>query len=718
MAAPARSPAGDDRSRDVDKRIIINSAELETRIALVEGTQLAELQIQGRGEASIVGNIYKARVLRVLPGMQAAFVDLGLEKAGFMHVSDFWSGPGELESVELAPPPEGDLEQELRSEPSLAAYVDEIDAGPEPAISPTEVEIFPTADDFAAAPPDGGVPPLADAAPAGLPRDPGAEDEPSAESEEAHEAAIDGEAAPAASRSGRGRRGSRGGRRRSRRGRGKSSASAARADDDANEAAPLPPGQPDAEDAAEETEPTSARTDDRDPDTIDETPAVVRPPIEDLLAKGQEILVQVSKEPIGSKGARITSHISLPGRYVVYMPTTDHVGVSRRIEDEKERARLRDIVSTGRGQASGGFIVRTACEGLSKREILADMRFLTKLWAGIVKKAASASPPALLHEDLDMVLRAIRDLFTTDVTQVVVDRESDRARVVDFVDSVLQPRLKSRVELCEGPEPIFDRFGIENQVNRALERRVWLKSGGYLVFDQTEALTTIDVNTGRFVGKKTHEETVLKTNLEAAQVALDQLRLRNIGGIIIIDFIDMEKAANRKKVSEALAEAVKRDKARTNILRISELGLVQMTRKRTRDNLGHLVTVACPSCNGEGRLRAIETLAAESLRAARRALAASPEAKALKLRLGAEVARALRGPLAGATREFEERTGVRLEVEADERLGRGHSEIHVPGQEPREKREGRGSGHRRGEGAPRGGAAARNAGSPTPTAES
>src|SRR5690606_15865450 len=197
----------------------------------------------------------------------------------------------------------------------------------------------------------------------------------------------------------------------------------------------------------------------------------------------------------------------------------------------------------------------------------------------------------------------------------------------EFVDSVLQPKLKSRVELYEGVEPIFDHFGIENQVTRALERRVWLKSGGYLVFDQTEALTTIDVNTGRFVGKKTHEETVLKTNLEAARVAIDQLRLRNIGGIIIIDFIDMEKAANRKKVSEALAEAVKRDKARTNILRISELGLVQMTRKRTRDNLRQLITTPCPTCNGDGRLKSVGTLAAEALRVIRRHVAAAPEAE-------------------------------------------------------------------------------------------
>jgi len=713
----------------VDKRILINSAELETRIALVEGTQLAEIQVQSRGEASIVGNIYKGRVLRVLPGMQAAFVDLGLEKAGFMHVSDFWSGPGELESVELAPAPEGDLEQELAVEPSLAAYVDEIDAGPEPAISPAEVEIFPVPERAAepaeaepghAAAEDGGDRRGDDASGDGDEGGPETLAPETAAGDESQGATSPGGETTPGSR--RGRRGTRGGRRRSRRGRGKA---AANPDADASEIPEVaPPTDAAAESEAAEVSGRERAGFDRDEgsegdDASDgeferEAPAVVRPAIEELLTKGQEILVQVSKEPIGSKGARITSHISLPGRYVVYMPTTDHIGVSRRIEDEKERARLRDIVAAGRGKASGGFIVRTACEGVSKREILADMRFLSKLWTGVVKKAATASAPAPLHEDLDMVLRAIRDLFTTDVTQVVVDRESDQARIVDFVDSVLQPRLKSRVEFYDAPEPIFDRFGVENQVNRALERRVWLKSGGYLVFDQTEALTTIDVNTGRFVGKKTHEETVLKVNLEAARVAIEQLRLRNIGGIIIIDFIDMEKAANRKKVSEALAEAVKRDKARTNILRISELGLVQMTRKRTRDNLRHLVTVACPTCHGEGRLRAVETLAAEALRAVRRALATSPEAKSLRLRLPAEVARALQGPLAAGIREFEERTAVRLEIESDDRLGRSHSEIRIAGED---RREARSPVRQRPDGPPRSAPAPRDDGPATPTSD-
>jgi ribonuclease G len=594
---PAGAIASLDRPADVQKRIIINAAELETRVALVEGNQLAELQIESRGERSIVGNIYKGKVLRVLPGMQAAFVDIGLEKAAFMHVSDFWSAPGEsAESGETEPSDEALLEEELELEPSLAAYADEADAVADDGTAPEEAALLPDRDAEATT----------------------TSEEPSPE--------------PGPAETGAGPR-------RTRRA---------------------------ARDIEEEEE--------EDDDLHDAPP---RPTIEEVLSKGQEILVQVSKEPIGSKGARITSHISLPGRYVVYMPTTDHIGVSRRIEEEKERKRLRDIVAGGRGKVSGGFIVRTACEGVSKREIVADMRFLSKLWSSIVKKSAAASAPALLHEDLDIVLRAVRDLFTSDVAQVVVDRATDHQRIIDFVDSVLQPRLKTRVEHYREVLPVFERFGIENQVHKALERRVWLKSGGYLVFDQTEALTTIDVNTGRFVGKKTQEETVLKTNLEAARVAIDQLRLRNIGGIIIIDFIDMEKATNRKKVSEALAEAVKRDKARTNILRISELGLVQMTRKRTRDNLRQLMTVSCPTCAGDGRLRSVETLAAEAMRSVRRAVAATPDAAKVAIHVPTEVGQALRGALHGGLDELGTSLAVDLAVHIDARLPRSQCDIEV-----------------------------------------
>jgi ribonuclease G len=585
---------------DVQKRIIINASAIETRVALCEANALAELHVESGEEHSIVGNIYKGKVLRVLPGMQAAFVEIGLDKAAFMHVSDFWRAPG-ADGAEGGAGEGGELELE----PSLAAYAEEAESEPVAAVnSPDPAE-----------PPAGSNGTVAALAPVAPGDEPSPETPATAEATGAEES-QEGDAE----------------------------------DEDA------PDGQA------------------RAPRTREGSPM---PSIEEVLTKGQEILVQVSKEPIGSKGARITSHISLPGRYVVYMPTTDHIGVSRRIEDDKERQRLRDIVATGRPKGAGGFIVRTACEGVSKREIVADMRFLARLWTSIVKKSNASSAPALLHADLDIVLRAVRDLFTSDVKQVVVDQPDDHRRVIEFVDSVLQPKLKSRVEMYDGIEPIFDHFGIENQVNRALERRVWLKSGGYLVFDQTEALTTIDVNTGRFVGKKTHEETVLKTNLEAARVAIDQLRLRNIGGIIIIDFIDMEKAANRKKVSEALAEAVKRDKARTNILRISELGLVQMTRKRTRDNLRQLVTTPCTTCGGDGRLKSVGALAAEVLRLVRRQVATAVDVERIVLSVPPEVASALQGPLRAGVDELITKLGIRITIRTDAKLPRDRSELQI-----------------------------------------
>ena len=570
----------------MQKRLVINSTAIETRVALIEGNSLAELQIERSGERSVVGNIYKGRVLRVLPGMQAAFVDIGLDKAAFMHVSDFWpktpddaGGETSEESDPLAPARDIDLEA------SLLAYVDEIEEPAEQTPPSTDVET---------------------------------------------------------------------------------------------------PAEGDAEIGVDEASRALGDAIDALPDPRPPKQAPLRK-IEDALLKGQEIVVQISKEPIGSKGARITSHISLPGRYVVYMPTTDHIGVSRRIEEDRERKRLREIVASGRPPHAGGFIVRTACEGVSKREITADMRFLVRLWDRIQKRGTGAPAPTILHEDLDITLRAIRDLFTSEVSQVVVDRSADHARIVEFVEGVLQPKLKSRVQLHEAPVPIFDHFGVETQVQRALERRVWLKSGGYLVFDQTEALTAIDVNTGRFVGKHTHEETVLKTNLEAARVAIDQLRLRNIGGIIIIDFIDMEDPENHKKVSEALAEAVKRDKARTNILRISELGLVQMTRKRTRDNLRQLLTTACPTCRGDGRIRSVESVGAEVLRGIRRRVSTVGEVVSMKVRVSATIAEALAGPLKKGIEELERELGTRIAIATDGSLGRDHHEIDVVGATPEDE---------------------------------
>ncbi|HWI40302.1 MAG TPA: Rne/Rng family ribonuclease, partial [Verrucomicrobiae bacterium] len=340
-------------------------------------------------------------------------------------------------------------------------------------------------------------------------------------------------------------------------------------------------------------------------------------PIEELLQEGQELLVQVSKEPIGTKGARITSHISLPGRHLVYMPTVDHVGVSRRIEDEVERERLKEIVERIRPPAVGGFIVRTVSEGKSEEDLVADMNYLTRLWSDIGRRKETASAPCLIHSDLDVTQKVVRDIVNDQVARIVVDSRPEHDKIVQFITTFM-PKMKYSIELYEEDEPIFDHYGLEVDISRALGRKVWLKSGGYIIIEQTEALTAIDVNTGRYVGKHNLEDTILKTNLEAVKEIAYQLRLRNIGGIIIIDFIDMEKEVNREKVFNALEEAVKSDKSKTNILKISELGLVEMTRKRVRESIGRMLCEPCPYCEGRGYVKSHHTVCHEIFRELRR----------------------------------------------------------------------------------------------------
>ena len=458
--------------------IFINCTPQESRIAIVEDSSLAEFLVERKQERGIAGNIYKGKVARVLPGMQAAFVEIGMDKAAFLHVSDF-----------------------------STAY----------------------------------------------------------------------------------------------------------------EAAAPPPGSED-EIIFEGPKPSSHR----------------RLPIERQLVRGQEILVQVAKDPIGMKGARITSHISLPGRYLVFMPTSTHVGISRRIDDDKERKRLKEIALSCLTK-EGGFILRTACEGRSKREIQRDLAFLTKLWRGIQKKGEGAPAPSLIHQDLDLIARTIRDFFSTDTHLVIMDHVKEYRRILDFVGNFM-PRLKPKITLYTQTEPIMDHYGVEEKITKALERKVWLHSGGYITIERTEALTAIDVNTGRFVGKRSQEETIFKTNQEATQEIVHQLRLRNIGGIIIIDFIDMEKEANRKKVYEALREAIKRDKARTNILKISELGLVEMTRQRTRESLENMLLGPCPYCEGRGRIKSHVTVAYEILRAIKKEKTHLEDGKRIVVRLHPEIA--------------------------------------------------------------------------------
>ncbi|MBI5440404.1 MAG: Rne/Rng family ribonuclease [Deltaproteobacteria bacterium] len=442
----------------MSKEIVINATPQETRVALLENKDLAELYIEYVKDRRVAGSVYKGRVVRILPGMQASFVDVGLEKAAFLYVSDVSSGT--RETAELL---------------GIENGLDEED--------------------------------------------------------------------------------------------------------------PYPRQKPLA-------------------------------PIEDLLQEGQEVVVQVAKEPLGRKGARITQHVSLPGRNVVYLPTVNHIGISRRIANEAERARLRELVA-GLRKGPGGYIVRTAAEGSGAEELYAEMDFLARLWDGIVKKSARVSAPNLLHCDLDVTFRSIRDLYTPEVRRIVVDSVEEYRKILDFVETYV-PQAKPVVELYSQPEPIFDFYGIELEISKALEQKVWLKSGGYIVIEMTEALTAIDVNTGSYVGKRNLEETILKTNLEAAREIAYQLRLRNIGGIIIVDFIDMEVEENRVKVFETFEAELRKDRAKTNLLQISSLGLIEMTRKRTRENLGRTLSEPCSYCEGKGYIRSRSTVAYEIFRDLRR----------------------------------------------------------------------------------------------------
>jgi ribonuclease G len=342
-------------------------------------------------------------------------------------------------------------------------------------------------------------------------------------------------------------------------------------------------------------------------------------PIREVVREGQEVLVQISKEPIGTKGARVTSHISLPGRYVVYLPTVDHVGISKRIGSDKERSRLREAIDAMK-PPQGGLIVRTLAEGLTKKQLKADVGYLVRLWGEVVKKRETGvRAPVPLYTELDLVLKAARDLFTDDIEKIVIDSPVEHTRLQRFVEMFLPERVND-IELYEGNEPIFDAYGIEDEIQRAQSRKVPLPSGGHLIIDQAEALTAIDVNTGRFVGKgsKDLEETILATNMEAVEEIAYQLRFRNIGGLIILDLIDMERASNREKVRKRMEELLSRDKAKTTLNRISDLGLIEMTRKRTRESLGRTVLEPCFYCDGTGQLQSKQTIAYEILRQIRR----------------------------------------------------------------------------------------------------
>ena len=439
----------------MNTELIVNVTDHETRVALIENRQLSEIFIERDDESNITGNIYKGVVQRVLPGMQASFVDISLDQAAFLYVDD----------VIAKNSPEHDKSASSENKSSVEADQDETE-------------------------------------------------------------------------------------------------------------------------------------------TIKQKKQT--PKIESLISEGEEIMVQVVKSPIGSKGPRITTHISLPGRYIVLMPTVNHVGISRRIENKEERSRLKELISTTRTQ-NYGYIARTASEGISDDKIKSEMELLETSWQGIQKKAKKTKAPSLLHKDLMVTLRTIRDHLIHSANKLTIDSYTGYKSVQSFVES-LAPDLKLKIDYYDKTEPIFDHFNIENEINRALQKKVWLKSGGYIIIEHTEALVAIDVNTGRYIGKHNFEETVLKINLEAVEEIAKQIRLRNIGGIIIIDFIDMEQTVNKENVYNSLKEILKKDRSKTTILPMSDMGLIQMTRKRVTKSLLKMMCEPCFYCEGDGMLLSRQTV--------------------------------------------------------------------------------------------------------------
>jgi ribonuclease G len=642
------------------KNILVISCDIaETRVALIENGIIAELHIERHGaqpRGGTVGDIYLGKVTRVLPGLQAAFIDIGLERAAFLHVEDLIrpddfeaylaggrkhalgtaegareassdeedDGTPEVGGEDLAseavaeagqPPPQavdsGDEDEgnANEAEPIRSDGPAEAEASPDAEASP-EAEASPDAD--ASAPTIEVNPPRPELTTSTGLENPDSEPPPPLPPTETATEDLDdlldnpnlpgftvsepGAPTPRAPaprlddrRDGRG--GDKWGGRRRGRDRGR---------------APGRSGEP-------------GPRDQRPPRTSGVPGRLSKStPIRDVVKEGQDIIVQITKEPIGTKGARCSSHVSLPGRYVVYLPTLEHVGVSKRIGSDKERARLRETIESMKPPA-GGLIVRTVAEGLTKKQLKQDVGYLVRLWGEVAKKHEGAKAPATLLSELDIVLKTARDLFTDDVDQIVVDDRAQYDRMCRFVEMFMPERLKDIVYYGDD-EPIFDAYGIEDEIARALSRKVPLPSGGYLILDEAEALTAIDVNTGRFVGKgsKDMEETILKTNLEAVHEIAYQLRFRNIGGLIILDLIDMEKPSNREKVRKTLDELLQRDKAKTTLNRISELGLIEMTRKRTRESLGRLLHEPCFYCDGTGHLQSKETVCFEIMREIRR----------------------------------------------------------------------------------------------------
>ena len=503
----------------MEKEILISDDEYETRCAVLEKGVLNEIYIERKEATQTLGNLYKGRVENVLPGMQVAFVDIGLERHAFLHISDLRYDIGN-----------GD-ENENGSRNGKAAK--------DSAVLDLKAE------------------------------------------------------RPKQSRGGRG------------------------------------------------------------------FPFL----ISDLISKRQELLVQVGKEPIGSKGARVTSNITLPGRYVVYMPNSSNIGVSRRIESATERDRLRNMAQAVKADVEGGFIIRTAAEGLNEAEFTAEIRYLIDQWKQTCKRAKRKPAPSLVSKDLSFTNRIVRDMFTKDVNRLLIDSQAGYQETMDYVSSVM-PNLRPRVSLYKENTALFDAYGVERALKDALSEKIWLKCGGYIIIQQTEAMVSIDVNTGKFVGKSDPDNTILSANLEAVEEVVRQIQLRDLGGIIVVDFIDMEEAAHRKRVFKMLQEALRKDRARTNILHFSDLGLVEMTRQRTRPSLSTLLMEQCPYCDGHGTVLSIETVVIQLFRAIKMAHRQTRDAE-LRVIANDHVISHLKAQMADKLRELKRSLKLELTLEPD-----------------------------------------------------
>jgi ribonuclease G len=541
----------------MNKEMIISSSDLETRVAILEDDQVVEVFIERERQRGVVGNIYKGRVSKVLPGMQSSFVDIGLERDAFLYVSEVVNTVEEFERLE------SEDEDETSDTAEIAVAV--------PALAGDAV---------------------------------------------AEEAAGDAQA-----RNGKPERRSR--------------------DRD---------GRP------------SSRTGPRD-----DRP---QPKIEDLLKEGQEVLVQVVKEPLGTKGARLTSHVTMPGRFLVFMPTVDHVGVSRKIESREERGRLRGIVREFREQHgfTGGVIIRTAASGRSKEDIVSDLAYFHQVWSEIRKKMEGRRPPALLFQEQSLVTKLLRDLLTDDYTAIRIDNEQEHRRVVALVERIM-PALLPRVKLYTKDYPILEEYGVQAEIDKALRSKVWLKSGGYLVINQTEALVAIDVNTGRYVGKRTGrlEDTIVKTNLEAVKEIVRQLRLRDLGGIIVLDLIDMEEKKNRQKVFQEVEKELRKDRSPSKAVQVSDFGLVIVTRKRVKQSLERQLTEPCPYCSGSGSIKSSSTICSEILMELRK-IGPELDGRGVILRVNPDIARALKEEESALFRDLEQTLGKPVTIKPDMHL--------------------------------------------------